>query len=69
MALVIQSDLDFTPIGKRAARTIKSTRGYQHRWYVGGRIFRHNAPMHLSAEWIANEGAANNCPQPWELFQ
>jgi len=32
---------DFTPKGKRAVRTVRTSNGgLQIRWYVGGRIFR-----------------------------
>lgn len=54
--IVIQTNADFTPPGKRTARTVRTMRGgFQHRWYVAGRIFRKGAPIELTAEWLAAE--------------
>lgn len=53
--IVIQTNADFTPPGKRTARTVQTSRGAQHRWYVGGRIFRKGAPAEMTAEWLAAE--------------
>jgi len=38
--IVIHTDLDLTPAGKRTARVVSVKRGTVLRWYVGGRIFR-----------------------------
>lgn len=69
MAIVIKTNYDFTPSGKRAARYVYTASGNrQLRWYVSGRIFRRGAPAALTAEWLANEGADNHRPQAWEVF-
>ena len=54
VAIVVQTDADFTPKGKRTARVVRTSRGgTQLRWYVAGRIFRKGAPAELTAEWLA----------------
>jgi hypothetical protein len=50
--IAIQTNADFTPKGKRAARTVQTSLGSQHRWYVAGRIFRAPAPIEMTAEWL-----------------
>jgi hypothetical protein len=59
--IVIQTDADFTPKGKRTARvvTLKSSMGKvsRIRWYVSGRIYR-TLPMTtettaITREWVA----------------
>jgi hypothetical protein len=59
--IVIQTDADFTPKGKRTARvvTLKNSMGKvsRIRWYVSGRIYR-TLPMTtetkaITREWIA----------------
>lgn len=71
LTITIQSDLDFTPTGKRSARVVTHDRGVQRiRWHVGGRRY-HALPVtaantDLTKAWLANAGAANHCPQPWE---
>jgi hypothetical protein len=51
--IVIQTDADFTPPGKRRA---KIAYGNRIRWYVGGRIYRTLKPtqenLNLSVEWM-----------------
>ncbi len=69
MQIVIKSDLDLTPIGKRSARFVLSRSGLNLRWYVGGRIYRKSAPIHLTKEWLANAGKPNHCPQSWATFE
>lgn len=61
MKIVIQTDADFTPKGKRSARVVTTRgafgRGRQLRWYVSGRLYNRlpatadNAK--LTREWIA----------------
>ena len=68
LSITIATPYDLTPRGKRTARVVRTRTGSQLRWYVGGRLFRKGAPAALTAEWLANEGAADNRPQPWELF-
>lgn len=68
MRIVIRSDRDFTPKGKRRWALVSHLRGGPAiRWYVSGRIYRTLAycqeSLTLSAEWMANEGAADNLPQ------
>jgi len=68
--------VDFTPRGKRAARVVRVRgamgMGRQLRFYVGGRLFRRLAPsranIEIARDWVDNEGAADNRPQPWESF-
>lgn len=67
--IIIQTDADFTPAGKRAVRIVRRGGGLYNRyatgkrgvqmitWYVGGRIYR-NLPLTaenaaLSNEWVA----------------
>lgn len=69
MELRIATNLDFTPRGKRVARRVRTSRGTQLRWYVGGRLYVRGASEAMTPEWLANEGAANHRPQPWESFQ
>lgn len=41
LTIVINTDLDFTPKGKRNARIVQTTRGgRQLRWYVSGSIYQ-----------------------------
>ena len=66
MQIVINTDYDLTPAGKRAARVVQTLcGGRQLRWYVGGRLYWKGAPADHTAEWLAGEGAANHLPQPW----
>lgn len=45
MKIIIQTNADFTPAGKRNARIVTTTRGgKQLRWYVSGKLYRHLAP-------------------------
>lgn len=69
LTLTIPAAVDFTPRGKRVARTVRTRTGTQLRWYVGGRLFRRGAPAALTAEWLANEGAPDHLPQPWASFE
>lgn len=58
--IVIQTDADFTPKGKRSARVVtvsgRMGRGRQIRWYVGGKLYRRLAPnlwnVNLTNEWL-----------------
>lgn len=59
--LVIKSDADFTPAGRRTAHTVSySVRGrytgQQIRWYVGRKVFRsleyNNENVKLTREWV-----------------
>lgn len=75
--IVVEVPYDFTPRGKRVARVVqvrgRMGRGRQLRFYVGGRLFRRLSPspanLAMARDWVANEGAADNRPQPWEAFQ
>ena len=60
---------DFTPIGKRAARFVQSRYGLNLRWYVGGRIYRKSAPIHLTKEWLEGAGKPGHYPHPWSAFE
>jgi len=66
--IVITTDLDLTPAGKRRVK-VRS----QIRWFVSGRRY-HALPITaaniaLSREWVANAGAPNHRPQPRSLFK
>lgn len=56
MKIVIHTDRDLTPKGKRRALVVKTTRGSQLRFYVGGRLFRWLAPtaenIAMAHEWV-----------------
>lgn len=68
--LTIQTDRDFTPVGKRSAKVVTHDRGTKRiRWYVGGRRY-HVLPVTpenaaLTRDWVANAGASDNLPQAW----
>lgn len=52
--IIIQTNADFTPKGKRTARVVQTSRGgRQLRWYVGGKLYRKGAPAELTAAWLA----------------
>jgi len=68
ISIVIHSDADFTPKGKRIARYVKTNRGTQLRWYVGGRLYLKGANPALTSEWLAGENGPNHVPQSWESF-
>lgn len=58
MQIVIHTQADFTPAGKRSARVVRTDRGGRSlRWYVSGRIFRrmavNAASISLTRDWIA----------------
>ena len=58
MKIVIQTNADFTPKGKRSARVVQTYRGgRQLRWYVGGRLYNRLAVNQQNAdltnEWLA----------------
>lgn len=61
MKIVIQTDADFTPKGKRTAKVVtvsgRMGRAQQLRWYVGGKLYRRLAPSPantaLTNEWLA----------------
>jgi len=56
LKIVIHTDRDLTPAGKRRALVVKTTRGQQLRFYVGGRLFRWLAPtpenLKMAQEWV-----------------
>lgn len=57
MKIVIQTNADFTPAGKRNARVVTCTRGAkQLRWYVSGKLYRHLSPtpanLAMTQKWI-----------------
>jgi hypothetical protein len=67
--VVIPTDFDLTPVGKRRVKVRPSL----IRWFVSGRRY-HALPITaaniaLSREWVANAGAPNHRPQPRSLFQ
>lgn len=59
MKIVIQTNADFTPKGKRTARVVEVSgrmgKAQQLRWYVGGRLYRRLAAtaanVALTNEW------------------
>ena len=62
MTITIQTDLDFTPAGKRRAQTVELRGQFgpvtKIRWYVSGKIFR-TLPLtqenvDLSKEWVSS---------------
>lgn len=64
--IVIHTEYDLTPVGKRAARVVQTSRGgRQLRWYVGGRLYWKGAPAEHTSEWLAGEGGPLHRPQPW----
>jgi len=66
MQIVIKTEYDLTPAGKRAARVVQTSRGgRQLRWYVGGRLYWKGAPAEHTSEWLAGEGGPLHRPQPW----
>lgn len=74
LKIIIQCDRDLTPIGKRGARVVPTSRGGRIiRWYVSGRRFRAlpvtAANAALTREWIGNAGNPDNLPQPWSAFR
>lgn len=57
LKIVIHTDLDLTPAGKRNARIVQTTRGgRQLRWYVSGKLYRFLAVTadnaNLTREWM-----------------
>lgn len=57
LKISIQTDADFTPAGKRTARTVQTDRGgRQLRWYVSGRLYNRlpvtAANAELTQRWI-----------------
>ncbi len=59
--IVIRSDMDLTPTGKRTARIVQTDRnGRQLRWYAGGRIYRwfdlvSRSNIELTNEWVRSK--------------
>ena len=61
LKIVIKTDLDFTPKGKRNARIVETSSrlgsGRQLRWYVSGKIYRKLSITHenldLTNKWLA----------------
>ena len=69
ISITINSQFDLTPVGKRAARVVQTSRGgRQLRWYVGGRLFVKGADARRTAEWLAGAGDPLHLPQPWDAF-
>jgi hypothetical protein len=69
MQIVIDTNYDLTPAGKRVARVVQTSRGgRQLRWYVGGRLYWKGAPSEHTAEWLAGEGGPLHRPQPGEAL-
>lgn len=69
MQIVINTDYDLTPAGKRAARVVQTSRGgRQLRWYVGGRLYWKGASSDHTAEWLAGEGGPLHQPQSWSAL-
>lgn len=60
MKIVIQTNADFTPKGKRSAKVVtvsgRMGRGQQLRWYVAGKLYRQLSPnaanVELTNEWL-----------------
>jgi hypothetical protein len=61
LKIVIQTEADFTPKGKRAARIVETSgrfgRGRQLRWYVAGKVYRKFAAitptdLNLTSAWL-----------------
>lgn len=56
MKIVIQTDADFTPAGKRRVRVVQTFGGRQLRLYVAGRIYQRLAPTAenflMAAKWV-----------------
>jgi hypothetical protein len=60
LKIVIQTDADFTPKGKRTARVVTTRssfgRGRQLRWYVSGRLYNRlpvtTDNVKLTREWL-----------------
>lgn len=60
--IVIHTDADLTPKGKRGARVVETRtamgKGHQLRWYVGGRLYNWLRPtdenIKLTNEWMAS---------------
>lgn len=52
--IVIKTDLDLTPPGKRSIRIVALRRGKAIRWYLDGRIYatRSLDQLALSREWV-----------------
>ena len=56
--IVINTDEDLTPKGKRSAKVVRSRRGKKLpfpviAWYVGGRFYKHTTNAKLTNEWLA----------------
>ncbi len=56
MTIVMHTDRDFTPSGKRSARAVQSLQGVRLHWYVSGRRYNSLAPtqgnLALTCEWL-----------------
>ena len=59
MQIIIKTNADFTPKGKRTAKVVTVGRGgKQLRWYVGGKLYRRfsgitSETLELSREWTS----------------
>lgn len=58
--IVIKTDLDLTPPGKRSIRIVTLRQGKAIRWYLNGRIYatRSLDQLALSREWMRAGEAA-----------
>jgi hypothetical protein len=58
MKITIQTDADFTPMGKRRVRVVTLDRGARRiRWYVAGRIYN-QLPVTIDAVELSRKWAA-----------
>lgn len=69
MKIIIPADYDFTPIGKRTVKVVRTSRGgRQIRGYVSGRIYiRGFATIEAAIQWRDN--TRNLLPQSWQDLQ
>lgn len=56
--IVIETDADLTPNGKRTAKIVRSRKGKKLpfpviAWYVGGRFLKHTLDADMTNEWLA----------------
>ncbi len=56
--IIIKTEADFTPKGKRAAKIVRTRKGKKLprpviAWYVGGRFYKHTFDAKLTNEWLA----------------
>ena len=56
--IVIKTDCDLTPAGKRTAKIVRTRKGKKLpfpviAWYVGGRFHKHETSAKLTNEWLS----------------